>query len=185
MPRSRRQASTQAKNSRAFSLVEMVIVVVIIGILAGIAIPRISHAVTAARANALLETMAAVRTAIDHYYAEHGHYPGYDPGDGTPDDDMFIKQLTEYSDQNGNVSESPSAVFLYGPYLQLPFPTNPFNELSNVKVRAKHSTVSVLSTSGWIAYLDDGSFEINASAEEIAKLEVASGDLAEKLTAPK
>ena len=154
---------------RAFSLVEMVLVVVIIGIIAAIAIPRMTQGSARARATALVETIDAVERAIDYYYAEHGRYPGYDPDTDAASDEMFVKQLLQYTDREGNVAASPSATYLYGPYLQRPFPTNPFNELATVKVKANHTGGTVAST-GWIAYLDDGEFEINATETQLESI---------------
>ena len=70
---------------------------------------------------------------------------------------------------------SPSATHLYGPYLQRPFPANPFNDLTTVKVKAKHTTGTV-AASGWIAYLDDGEFELNATAAQLDSLKLKDLD---------
>ena len=56
---------------RAFSLVELVIVVVIMGIIAAIAVPRMSNSAENAAKNAVIGNQAALQTAIDLYTAEH------------------------------------------------------------------------------------------------------------------
>ena len=58
-----------------FSLVELVVVVVIIGVLAGVAIPRTQTAVTRARATALVNDLRTVRQAAHEYRMEHGSWP--------------------------------------------------------------------------------------------------------------
>jgi prepilin-type N-terminal cleavage/methylation domain-containing protein len=149
---------------RAFSLVELVIVVTIIGILASIAIPRMTTASSSASANALQATLTNVRKAIDVYYAEHDRYPGYNPAGGSPDGDFFVKQLTMYSNFKGETNATPTGGYLYGPYLRSPFPKNPFNELGTVHVKATPSDADPASdAAGWVAVLSHGYFGINAS----------------------
>ena len=149
---------------RAFSLVELVIVVTIIGVLASIAVPRLSGAATGANSAALQATLAGVRKAIDMYFAEHGSYPGSDPSAKTPSGDWFIKQLTMYSDDDGNTNVSYSTTFQFGPYLRKPFPTNPTNDLDTVRVKPTPGTPDPADGSyGWVAVLSHGYFGILAT----------------------
>ncbi len=60
---------------RAFSLIELVIVVVIIGVLAAIAIPRMSSGADGAKNNALKANLTVLRQAIELHKAEVGTYP--------------------------------------------------------------------------------------------------------------
>lgn len=160
-------ASTSTRSIAAFSLVELVMVIAIIGIVAAIAVPRITQASRSAKANALLATLENVRAAIDHYNAEHGKYPGYNPSTSAPSGTWFIDQLTKYSDARGNVADLPTSQYQYGPYLRKPFPTNPLNSLSDVRVRASSSEVIATGVSGWIASLDDGTFDVNLSETDL------------------
>jgi len=149
---------------RGFSLVELVIVVVIIGVLSAVAVPRISSAAKGAKAEALLATLTNVRKAIDVYYAEHGKYPGYTPGTTTPNNTIFINQLMDYSSETGATNGVGNSTFLYGPYLRPPFPENPFNHLSTVVVKANASVADPVKESvGWVAVLSDGAFYISAA----------------------
>ena len=104
----------------AFSLVELVIVVTIIGTIAAIAVPRMSNATNRASANALQASITNVRKAIDCFYAEHGSYPGYVPGTSTPDGNRFVDQLLLYSNLRGDTSSTYGHPFIYGPYLRPP-----------------------------------------------------------------
>ncbi len=61
--------------SHGFSLVELVVVIVIIGIIAAIAVPRMSNAVAGARESVLKADLRALRTAIDLYAIEHDGSP--------------------------------------------------------------------------------------------------------------
>lgn len=162
---------------RAFSLVELVMVVAIIAIIAAIAMPRITQAGRRAQANALLATLENVRAAIDHYYAEHNRYPGYNPSTSAPSGAWFINQLTRFSDEQGNVADLTTSQYKYGPYLRKPFPTNPINGLSDVHVRASSSTPVAAGSTGWIASLDDGTFDVNSTVADLERL----GTLAEEI----
>ncbi|MCB9851095.1 MAG: hypothetical protein H6817_10380 [Phycisphaerales bacterium] len=176
-------SSSGITRTTAFSLVELVLVVVIIGIIAGIAVPRISQAGAQADARALLATLNNVRDAIDRYYAEHGKFPGYDPSNDNPDGDWFIKQLTKYTDAAGDVKDSPGGDYVYGPYLRSPFPSNPFNGLSTVKVKPTDGGAVTLNATGWIAVLSDGTFTINTASAKLPVEVVSEKErvLAEKL----
>jgi general secretion pathway protein G len=151
-----------------FSLVELVIVVVIIGVIASIAVPRVSRGARQAKVNALRATVATVREAIDIYYAEHGRCPGYDPSTGKPDDDMFVRQLTEYTDDKGNVETSRVSPYIYGPYLRKPFPSNPFNDLATVSVKAGvDDDEPEAASTGRVAVLATGHFRLNAEEADM------------------
>jgi len=108
--------------SRGFSLVELVIVVVIIGIIAAIAVPRISAGVGATGESALMADLFALRGAIDRYAAEHGgDFPGVradGQGNGPNTPGAFESQLIKYSNGSGNVSDSPDAAHEFGPYVR-------------------------------------------------------------------
>lgn len=157
--------------ARAFSLVELVIVVVIIGIVAAIAVPRISSGATSASANALEATITNVRKAIDIYYAEHGSYPGYNPSDGSPDGTRFQNQLLMYSDDKGNTNVGRTAAYRFGPYLRAPFPKNPSNKLDSVHVKATEAAPSPADGSvGWVAVLSNGDFGISATSADLDRL---------------
>src|SRR5436190_438508 len=60
----------------AFSLIELVIVIIIIGILAAIAIPRFGSASSGSGESSLRADLVIVRRAINMYFVEHGsNYP--------------------------------------------------------------------------------------------------------------
>lgn len=152
----------------AFTLVELVIVVTIIGILAAIAAPRLAGASGSVNAKALEATLTNVRKAIDIYFAEHGSYPGYSPGTSTPADAAFGKQLTLYSDRAGNTNSVYGSPFIFGPYLRSPFPKNPTNDLKTIKVKANPSEADPAAGSfGWVAVLSTGSFAISATDSDL------------------
>lgn len=96
----------------SFSLVEMVIVVVIIGTIAAIAVPRLSRGAAGAGESSGRANLAVLRTAIDVYAAEHdSNWPGADGSEST-----LIDQLTKSTDAAGSVGNTVG-VHIYGPYL--------------------------------------------------------------------
>lgn len=58
-----------------FSLIELMVVVTIIGILAGVAIVNIQNAQRKAREAALKDNLYKMRQAIDNFYADKQHFP--------------------------------------------------------------------------------------------------------------
>jgi general secretion pathway protein G len=59
----------------AFTLVELVVVIMILGILAGIAAPKLLNTSVTATDNGLRQTLSIVRDAIELYAAENGSLP--------------------------------------------------------------------------------------------------------------
>ncbi|MFA4989504.1 MAG: prepilin-type N-terminal cleavage/methylation domain-containing protein [Candidatus Omnitrophota bacterium] len=75
---------------RAFTLIELIIVVVIIGILALVAIPRYFANIEKARKAEAYSTMRAIREAILGYYAANAVYPSGFPITVTIDGDAVM-----------------------------------------------------------------------------------------------
>ena len=142
---------------RAFSLVELVIVLVIIGIVAAIAVPRITRGATRASAVALRSDLATLRNAIELYRAEH---EGALPAVG-----RFADQMTKFSNLAGNAfSTSPDVAngIVLGPYLKA---------IPPLPVGARRGATGVAAVSadgvGWIYTEATGRIRANTLVAEI------------------
>jgi general secretion pathway protein G len=104
-------------NRTAFTLVEILIVVIILGILAAIVVPRFSGATAESRRAALSTQLNAVRAQIQLYSLEHGDTrPVLSGSDWTP-----LTTITVHDSRNR------------GPYLPS-VPINPLNRFTNIAV---------------------------------------------------
>jgi general secretion pathway protein G len=100
----------------AFTLVELLIVVVILGILAAVAIPQFSDSTEEARATNLQSNLAVMRNSIEFYRTNHrGKYPGYPSGGGAPTAAEATNQLIQASQANGATAAPGTAGYDYGP----------------------------------------------------------------------
>jgi len=109
-----------------FTLVEILIVVVILGILAAIVIPQFTQASTEARENSLRANLQTIRSQIELYKIQHN-----DDVPGTFTGVDFEDAMTDYTLVTGASCLSTAANAL-GPYLQS-LPENPFNLLNTVE----------------------------------------------------
>jgi general secretion pathway protein G len=64
-----------ARSQRAFTLVELLLVLVILGILAAIVIPRFSGRTEQAKEQAAKTQLSTFRTALDAFEVDNGYYP--------------------------------------------------------------------------------------------------------------
>jgi len=90
----------------AFSLVELVIVIVIIGIIAAIAVPRFSSATASANDRQAKASAVILQNALDLFVAEHA--PGAIAATGAG----IVTQLTAGTKSDGTAGSD------YGPYLR-------------------------------------------------------------------
>src|SRR5947207_15780222 len=123
IPRRFRRPFASARTA-AFTLIEILIVIVILGILATIVVPQFSNASINAKENTLKDELRYLRTQIVVYKAQHNDVPpGYPGGDvnaaATQAD--FVAQMTKPTNELGVTNTSSSPIFKYGPYLsQMP-----------------------------------------------------------------
>jgi len=78
------ERSARTSLLRAFTLVEILIVVVILGILAAIVVPQFSSATETSQRTAIADQVRKLRQAIAVYYVRNGNvYPDITAGNGT------------------------------------------------------------------------------------------------------
>jgi prepilin-type N-terminal cleavage/methylation domain-containing protein len=115
-------------NQSGFTLIEMLVVVIILGILAMIIVPQITVSTDDARLSTLQTNLATVRSAIELYAAQHSDvYPGKHNNttgaDAVSDPEAktaFLAQMTLFSNIFGVTSSTKDPVnFPFGPYLKL------------------------------------------------------------------
>jgi prepilin-type N-terminal cleavage/methylation domain-containing protein len=150
----------------AFTLVELLIVVIIIGILAAVAIPQFGNSATDAKLAALDANLATLRGSVELYYHQHGStYPGIikthkvaaaAAAAHASVGEAFSMQLTQYSDASGNTADTAAAAFPYGPYLRRGIPKNPLavagvtdTDAATVVTDAGPITADGSPTTGW------------------------------------
>jgi general secretion pathway protein G len=132
---------------RGFTLVEILIVVVILGILAAIVIPQFTQASSEAKDRSLASDLQSMRSQIELYKCQHNDTP---PALAT-----FAAQMTETSTLAGATSGSKqrnqATGHIYGPYLER-VPANPFNNSIALVAAATRADVPVAGGAGW-AYI--------------------------------
>ena len=109
-------ASLRLRAQKGFTLVEILIVVIILGVLASIVIPKFANASAEAKRSSLLSSLNTTRGQIELYMLQHGDQPPLLSGsDWTP-----MTELSMFGTQQT------------GPYLQNT-PINQLNGYSDVE----------------------------------------------------
>ncbi len=123
---------------RGFTLVEILIVVVILGILAAIVLPQFTQASTEAKTYSLASDVQSFRGQIQLYKTQHT--------DTLPTGANFVNAMLYVSDVYGAINvgvKTRSGTYLYGPYLAR-IEVNPFTNSSSVAAYGSGTT-----TDGW------------------------------------
>ncbi len=114
--------------NRGFTLVEILIVVVILGILAAIVIPQFTEASTEAKLSSLCSDLQTVRSQIELYKVQHNDALPVPEAGG-----VTWNQMTQYTDIAGGTAAAKDGTHVYGPYLQK-IPTNQFIDMATIEV---------------------------------------------------
>ncbi len=156
---------TLGKNRNGFTLVEVLIVVVILGILAATVLPQFTSASNDAKESALRQDLQMLRAQIQMYKHQHdGALPG-------TTSTQVAQKLTLASKVDGTTAAVGTAGYPYGPYIVGQLPPNPFNGGRGIKVVT--GTVSVVAVDalatdggekvGWIFSTDLGEIKANTT----------------------
>jgi prepilin-type N-terminal cleavage/methylation domain-containing protein len=138
--------TTQTRS--AFTLIEVLIVVVIMAILAATIIPQFTDSTKDAKASTVKFNLATLRSQIQLYRTQH---TGVNPS-GT------LVELTTTTDGTG--AQGTGATFPYGPYLR-EIPTNPFTNSKSVSVITVDPPTSAAGTGGWLYNATTGNIWID------------------------
>ena len=150
------------RKNQGFTLVEILIVVVILGILAAIVIPQFSDASTQSKLSSCRSSLQTLRSQISLYKIQHNDAP---PALLTFEAQMIAETEPVAAGTAGDASGNE-----VGPYIQQ-IPFNPWNQLD---------TVLAGDTGGWEYEEATGKIWVGttgATADVIAELQ-ASGDAA-------
>lgn len=118
--------------AKAFTLIELIAVIVVLAILAGVAVPRYFDYTNRARTSALQGTLGNVRSAMSNFYANASL-------SGTPAYPTLVQLTTT------------------GTVVMDAFPSNPFNNLSSVTAATstEWTNRTVAGSAGWRYYVDN------------------------------
>jgi general secretion pathway protein G len=128
---------------KAFTLIEILIVVIILGILAAIVIPQFTNASSDARNSSLASTLQTLRSQIELFKLQHG--------DTLPDLRTVGSGWAPFTGQTnyGNPAQT------FGPYMQSA-PTNPENGFGTVIDGTTPPGQSVSAGTGFIYDYNNG-----------------------------
>lgn len=135
-------------NHKGFTLVEILIVVIILGILAAIVIPQFTNASEDARKSSLTSQLQTLRSQVELYKLQHRDQ--WPTDDGTLAGAWQWNRLTQKTDEDGTAS----ATGLFGPYLQSA-PKNSLNGKSgmyihNAELAFGDAFPGDANTDGWV-----------------------------------
>lgn len=144
--------SMNRKNQQGFTLVELLIVVIILGILAAVVIPQFNSAANESREAAVTSNLATIRQAIEMYKVQHN--------DQLPTSNIVL-ELRNTTDLDHTVQTDGSGAF--GPYLRNSFPASPVDGVATVTAAAT-TTAATGSTTGWMYNTTTGEFRCHTTA---------------------
>lgn len=131
--------------NKGFTLVELLIVVIILGILAAIVIPQFTSASEDAKKSSLTSQLQTLRSQVELYKLQHGDK--YPTSTGAANGAWSWAKLT------GKTTEDGSAGGTFGPYVQNTL-INPLNGSSDVGYAAADPTFggawTGAATDGWL-----------------------------------
>ena len=145
-------------STKGFTLVEILIVVIILGILAAIVIPQFTNASQDARKSSLTSQLQTIRSQVELYKLQHlDEFPPemIDSASTEPWAEM-VKKTNELHEDAATAADATTVRF--GPYLQAA-PVNPLNHSSNVHLVTVDVTLggaSGATDAGWVINTANG-----------------------------
>lgn len=139
-----------------FTLVEILIVVVILGILAAVVIPQFTEASTEAKTSSLCTDLQTVRSQIELYKVQHNDNLPNMTLDANGNNALTVSTLIDGSVVAAGTANS------YGPYMQK-IPMNQFNDLNTIQVEDGNTGLGGGNT-GWHFDTSTGQFHADTDA---------------------
>jgi general secretion pathway protein G len=148
------------KRAKAFTMIEVLIVVVLLAVLAAIVLPSLSKGTTMAKESSLAFDLNLLRRFVLVYKSHHLEVsPGYPGGvaTATPTDQAFRDQAMLSSNAFGQTAAIGTAGFNRGPYLSK-VPVNPFNNKDTVQMVANGQAFPAEAddSHGWVCKPETG-----------------------------
>ncbi len=121
-----------------FTLVELVVVVLVLGILAAIAVPAVISNTRDAQATALMQQMNTVADAAEFYYASNGRWPTSQNFNALPGDFAGLLPERAFLSVPGHSTTSGST-----PWIQWVYVNSSFVELASVVAYQVEPSVAI------------------------------------------
>ena len=142
------------KERCGFTLIEVLIVVVILGILAATVLPQFASTNDEAKESAVVQSLQTLRSQIQLYRFQHEGL--------LPEKDKLPQQLTSKTKIDGVVDASGD----FGPYVLGQLPPNPFNGKRDVTYKDAALVVGDADAStGWIYSTTTGDIKVNSKRD--------------------
>ncbi len=169
------QSLRTRRSSKGFTLVEILIVVIILGILAAIVIPQFTNASQDARKSSLTSQLQTIRSQTELYKLQHlDELPPSLIVDGT---DQWAEMVKKTNEAHLDTATDMTTV-RFGPYLQAA-PANPLNGLTKVGLVSTDVTLGGASGAtdcGWVLNTDNGKVWATAKNPAVVYNEANSAD---------
>ncbi len=133
----------RALNARAFTLVELIAVIVVLAILAGVAIPKYFDYTAKAKESACKAVLGSVRAGVANFYANS----------------ILTTGTASYP--------SLQQLEALGSVMQDPIPMNPYNNSNDVTAATWSATPPVAGAFGWNYDVANGRFWANSTTSGV------------------
>lgn len=140
--------SSASTGRRAFTLIELLMVITAMTIIAGVVVPQVGSAIDEAKHASMLAQQRQLSLAIERYQVDHdGHAP----------DELVnhsLVQLLNATNAAGAIGTTPSHNF--GPYVKPRMPINPLNNSSDVYRSNTAPPTNLANRVGWVYHVESG-----------------------------
>lgn len=135
------------RGRHGFTMIEVLLVIAVLSILAGVVVPQVTSVMDDARNAAVIKDLREFTFAIERYRMDHNG--------GTPDlvQNETLAQLLAKTDVDGNIGIGPQ--YPYGPYLTT-VPKNALNSVTRVFRVSTAPPANLANRVGWVYHPASG-----------------------------